>query len=289
MDISNSVKITIITSHICCILPFNTAQNLKHRINICNILQAVHCFVIFILLLTQFIRSFISWFQPEISLTLFFSGFSNALTCMFTYVTGVIISALYFEKLLNSFNNSLHPFQNYKSEFNKILKLQTIIPLIVGFILISVDFLSYVLSYDVSVIDVCTSCTYFMFIITIHLVDIQFVTFVVILKQCFRIINNKLLFLIKRSREILIVTNPTQGLSYQTLESPEIRLDTESISKKNTTVEIKILPNLHCGLRMLTKYVNAVYSAHALLHMLLIYCQLSFRLYHIFEIVLFYE
>ncbi|KAJ9591795.1 hypothetical protein L9F63_001612, partial [Diploptera punctata] len=254
--------------------------------NLSTTLQTFYTFSICITVFAVLLYSQVTWIQLENNSTFLFSGFSTSIICLCCFLTGISASAFNFEKTLNSFNQFV--YQSQQHNFSKILKGQTIIPLLCGIFLIIAYFSTFLFYYEISLFAIYTSCSYSIIHSAIFVVNIQFMTFVVILNQCFNQINNKLLHLIKYSMYVQTEYTCKQNTT-QMKHVPEMYVQKESTCKQNTTRVIKTLSKLHNSLSKLTNHVNTIYSAHILLHLLLIYSQLSFCLYHIFKTVLFSE
>ncbi|KAJ9591799.1 hypothetical protein L9F63_001616, partial [Diploptera punctata] len=269
----DSFKATILLSQLIGAFPLKKGPKKKNGENI-YILQSILSLIIFSGTLSTNLYSQISWYQQQIEITFIFSLLLNCTVAFYTYITGVVISSLYYETMLNVFNKLLYPFGQFQKGFNEFFK-QEIFPLIFGILLIALCTTTLLFLRS----EIYTTPTFILFCfsnmvvyISMYVIQIQFITFVFILNQHFYLINCKLLHL-SNNTNMFNVAATTSGK----VDNCNFYLQTESAKTVLNT-----LSNLHKDLRMLTQQINTIYSAHILLHVLVIYTGLSFSLYHIY-------
>ncbi|KAJ9591821.1 hypothetical protein L9F63_001638, partial [Diploptera punctata] len=276
-----AVKIVTKTSQLLGALPLNSLEN-KNRTNI-FILQFILSLTIFLSVLLAQIYAHIYWFRQYFEIAFAVSGFLSSTFCKLSYITGVFTSALRFKNMLNLFNKTLSSSHENQEWLHTILTKQTTIPLILEFLVIAVHNNSFIIDKELSIFNMSAMWSYLIVNITIYTIDSQFIMFVNVLNQYYFLINSKLLSMFKNVRR------STHEVTREMADCSGNHLQKESISKENTTIVIIKLSKMHNSLCMLTKQVNTTYSAHIVIHLSLIYCELSFSVYYILCNIFLYE
>ncbi|KAJ9584614.1 hypothetical protein L9F63_021042, partial [Diploptera punctata] len=286
MDLCQSLKTTISVSRLLCSFPLKTAENVRNGLNTFSITE-LFSFSIFLIGFSLNICSQIAWFQIQNNVSILFSGSSKNIICICTYIIGISTSTLCFENTLNLFNELVVPLKQYHKEFNKILKRKIEIPLILGILLTITFVLCIIHIVEGGFLSVSQKCSFAIIHISVYVIHIQFITFIVILNQCFSIINHKLLHL-SNNININNVMDSTFEATSEMMDNSNTNLQTKSTCRENKRV-IKILSKLHDSLRTFTHHVNAIYAGYILLHLLELYLQLAFSIYYILSLILLSE
>ncbi|KAJ9591822.1 hypothetical protein L9F63_001639, partial [Diploptera punctata] len=289
MNFHNILKIIIIATQLVGGVPFKTHKNYRNIIHrLTFVTQQILSFVIFMSVLATNIYSQTLWFQTDIQISFVISGFSASFTCLCSYIAGVVISTLYFQKTLNMLNKLLCHFHQHQENLNKIIKRKIVIPLILGGLWISLYVILYALNIDLNIWYILFSCSSVIIHFSMYVSDVQFITFVIIIYKCFYLINCKLVHMYNNINMSNLI-NSTFKTSSEIVGFPEIDFQKEYVSMDNTRSPVNTLSKLHGSLRMLAQHVNAIYSAHLLLHTLIIYSRLSLSLYNIYYLVILSE
>ncbi|KAJ9591797.1 hypothetical protein L9F63_001614, partial [Diploptera punctata] len=282
MNLYEAVKTTIKISQLVGALPLKAAQIYKNRKNISKT-QSIFSFIIFIIVLGTNVYSNVFWLKPRHDIPMIFVGFSTSISCLCTYITGVFISSLHFEKTLNIFSKFLRNFKYYQNTFNIIIKYRITIPLVLGSFVISTYITTFLFQDEMHISTILSCFSHVIIHISMYLIDMQLTIFLIILNKCFYLINSKLINL---SNDIHLYN--VRNSLHEMADFPDI-FQQSQYSCENKIRLIKVLSELHNIVRMLAKQVNAIYAAHILLHVFVIFCGLAFSAYHVFYIILFLE
>ncbi|KAJ9591798.1 hypothetical protein L9F63_001615, partial [Diploptera punctata] len=264
MDVHKPLKTIIIATQLVGALPIKTHQNYSKTLHT-SATQSILSFVIFISVLATNIYTQTFWFQRSVQIAFTISGFSASLTCLCSYIAGVVISTLHFQNTLNMFNKLLCHFHQHQENLNKIIKQRIVIPFILGSLWISMYVIVFVLNTKFNIWYVLFCCTSVIIHISMYVIGIQFIAFVIIIDQCFYLINCKLSH-ISNNINMYNLKNSTFKTSSEMTDFSEIDSQNEYVSMDNRRSPVNTLSKLHYSLRMLAQHVNAIYSAHLLLH-----------------------